>query len=266
MGVFIKFTLSAVILIGATVMLATSIETPPPPVMPDETEVLGATTDLLKADVTVNENLYSSLLYKVKNPRDVRIFLNLNDQVSLREFAKSKHCKFIVNGGFYSESFEPIGFLMIDGQVMSKFQENRLFNGILSVNELDTPRITREVPEDPLRIAFQTGPLLYENSTPQIVEPENVKRARRSFAFVTGNNELYFGIVYAKDSSFYGPTLFELPDVLSAVADSHGVTIADAINLDGGTASGLFYDYRGQGQLVTELSTIGSFICVEDEQ
>ncbi|OGM28889.1 hypothetical protein A2801_02925 [Candidatus Woesebacteria bacterium RIFCSPHIGHO2_01_FULL_41_10] len=229
----------------------------------EDTQVLGVENKLLISELTRDGITYISYLYPVENPNSLVLISNLDEQVTLRNFVESSNCEFVINGGFYSTTFSPIGYLLIDGIEENPYKGNVLFNGVLSINGIDTPRITRSVPVDPLRLAIQTGPILYENGKSLEVVIENDKPARRSFALITGSNNLYLGIILDTDSSFSGPLLAKLPALLNIIASEHQIEIADAINLDGGTASGLFYTSEDKGELVTELSTIGTFICVE---
>jgi hypothetical protein len=109
-----------------------------------------------------------------------------------------------------------------------------------------------------LRLAVQTGPVLIENAQTQSLNINNDSPNRRMVAIVSGENKIAFLSVYDENSAYLGPNLADLPKVLGDFESQTGITIADAINLDGGTASALISsDYS-----VNELSPIGSFFCI----
>lgn len=215
-----------------------------------------------------NENI--NLVKKVKVGDFSVIYSNFfdGDQVTLlpnfekkeiaRQLYNDNGCKVLVNAGFYSKENTPIGLFVSEHKEIGKFQTNRLFNGILSVNDMETPRITRNVPTDRLRLAVQTGPVLIENAQAQTLNINNDSPARRMVALVNGENKIAFLSVYDEESTFQGPKLADLPKILEDFEKETGIEIADAINLDGGTASALISnDYW-----VNEVSPIGSFFCI----
>src|SRR5690606_12592172 len=109
--------------------------------------------------------------------------------------------------GFYSQDLMPIGLFMNEEGILAKWRQNRLFNGVVSINHLDVPRITDVQPRDILRVGLQTGPLLVENAEYKDVQGASDMFDRRVVAFTTGENRLYFSVFYDKNSVFSGPTL-----------------------------------------------------------
>jgi len=192
----------------------------------------------------------------------VSLVPNFGDRQTSKEVFTKNDCRVLVSGGFYdTKSGEnvPIGHFVSSRDKLSDFTKNRLFNGVLSINEFGTPRITRSVPEDPLVSAVQTGPLIKENNEVLLLTSDSTKRARRMLAAVTGENELVFMAVYSPGSTFAGPALSELPHVVSEFEDKSGLALADAINLDGGSASAFLAD----GFSLSEASLVGSFFCAK---
>jgi uncharacterized protein YigE (DUF2233 family) len=165
----------------------------------------------------------------------------------------------MVNGGFYDVDSSPLGLVTSDRSQIAPFRRNNLLNGILSINEFDTPRITRAVPADSLVHAVQTGPVLWENGSSVELQIQNDEPSRRVIGVVTGSNELLFFVFYNPKSVFLGPPLTELPDILKTLNDEFGLNIADAINLDGGSAS-IFItpDFS-----LSEISPVGSYWCIK---
>ena len=171
-------------------------------------------------------------------------------------------CKTIINGGFYAAGAhgpEPIGYFLASRAELSGFVRNRLFDGVLSLNELDTPRITREVPADPLVNAIQTGPIVWENGSEAKLSLVRDEHKRRMVAGVTGENKLIFMAIYSADSVFAGPKLAELPGIIAKLNVKEEMGLADVINLDGGSASALVTPEFS----LSEASPVGSFFCAK---
>jgi len=210
-------------------------------------------------DILVTENgEYAYAFARVRGELELSLIPNFSERLSAAEARVAHSCSTLVNAGFYSEDKEPIGLFITDGREVSRWQQNRTFNGIFSVNAIGTPRITRGVPGDVLSLAVQTGPILKENGQYLSTRMERDKSARRVVAGVTGENEAVFAVFYKERSSFSGPTLEELPEVLSEFELRSGVALADAINLDGGSASAFVAD----DTMLSELSPVGSFFCI----
>ena len=193
------------------------------------------------------------------DPASVRLYANHTEKVNSSKFLEDNSCRALVNGGFYDEESSPIGLFIAENEQITNFRSNSLFDGIFSINTFDTPRITRQVPEDSLVSAVQTGPVLVENAEFSRLNLVRDKEARRVIAMVNGKNELYFGVVYNPDTVFSGPNLADMPEVLKQFEDKVGLGIADAINLDGGSASVFIADKIK----LTEISPVGSFFCVK---
>src|SRR3989344_4522142 len=220
------------------------------------------TQKILGAPETLSQSLdvgdYKAAIYKVTDASNLILIPNFEEKLSAREAKEKYDCQTLVNGGFYSESNKPIGLFITNNQSLAGYQTNQSFNGVLSINDFATPRITRQVPRDNLVHAVQAGPLLIENgSILKVVS--NDEAARRLVVAVTGANELYFVMFYDPDSNFSGPTLGELPGVLKQVQNGTEIHFADAINLDGGTASAMYTP----GVSLSEASPVGSFFCAK---
>lgn len=169
------------------------------------------------------------------------------------------HCQFLVSGGFYTKDNQPIGLFLSERQTLSPFVPNSLFNAVFSVNLFDTPRITRTSPQDPLRLALQSGPLLIENASLLTFSLVNDKPARRIIVAVDGTNIVYFIVIYDPVAAFSGPRLASLPAVLETFQQQSGLLLADALNLDGGTACAFYSD----SLKLSEASPVGSFFCLK---
>lgn len=218
--------------------------------------VLSENTGAKTTDISLGGREYKVVWASVDTD-ELSLLANFDDKKTSRQVFQENHCGLLVNGGFYSKDSQPMGYFVSAGQTLNPYERNRLLNGVLSINELGTPRITREPPRDPLVNAVQTGPILIENGQILGVSEMNNKAARRMVAAVTGNNELLFLAIYSSESAFSGPLLSELPQVVAKFDESDELGIADAVNLDGGSASA----FVTTNFSLSEASPVGSFFC-----
>ncbi len=187
-----------------------------------------------------------------------RVFLYPNEnKLSGSEVEDKFGCSYLINGGFYDPYFKPIGLLISEGKEISPWQKNRLFNAVFSINRFDTARITREVPQDPLRVALQSGPLVFENGRKIAIKSSAVFE-RRVVVGVTGENKPVFLVFWSQDNFLKGPSLEEVPYLIEEINKGFDLNIADAVNLDGGTAS-FFYNYNLK---LGEVKPVANFFCI----
>jgi hypothetical protein len=207
-------------------------------------------------DVVVGDKHYQ-VVWKRVDVDGLLLIPNFEDKKTAKDVFEENACELLVSGGFYSEDSWPIGYFVFGGEVLSQFSQSKLFDGVLSVNSMGTPRITRTPPRDPILVGLQTGPMLQENDTKIELELVRDKPARRMIAAVTGGNELLLMTVYSLESAFSGPMLGQLPEIISKLEEEENLNIADAINLDGGSASAFISDDFS----LSEASPVGSFFC-----
>lgn len=226
-------------------------------------EVLGSPSlgkDVLLTEIIFNEEKYKMTSLKVESAENIRLGSNLTEKLSSNELFKQINCSVLISGGFYTKEYTPVGFFVEEGNLSKNFLTNDLFDGVFSINFSLTPRITREVPKDDLKYAIQSGPILIENAKAQNLSIRNDKPERRVVAAITGDNQVIYMIIYKETSKLIGPFLAELPEVLRLWQNKTGILLADAINLDGGSASAFISEeFR-----LTESSLLGSYFCIKN--
>lgn len=203
------------------------------------------------------ENSLNAAWYKVSDPFNLKLIANFDEKENASDVFEAKSCKFLSNAGFYMKDARPAGYFSSEGLALRGFSENILFDGVLSVNYLGTPRILRGSPDETTRIGVQTGPIIKENNEFKTLNITTDKQSRRMVAAVTGTNELYFIVFYEGSSAYLGPNLDDMPEVLKTFEEKSGITFADAINLDGGSASAFYTN----GFSLSEISPVGAFFC-----
>lgn len=195
--------------------------------------------------------------FEIPDIDNLKLIPNFTEKNSSREIVDKNNCKFLSNSTFYSTDSKPLGLFVTNGQTLNNWQQNDLLDGILSTNDMATPRITRDVPKDSLKIAIQTGPILKENNSWLNLKIKEDGESRRVLAAVTGTNKLFFLTVYNSNSEYSGPLLGELPKILQDFETKSEITFADAINLDGGSAS----TFKTKDVSLSELTPVGAFFC-----
>jgi len=148
-----------------------------------------------------------------------------------------------------------LGLFVTDYQTLYPAITSSLFNGFLSLD--DSPHITVNKPSG-VRLAVQSGPLLFLDQSPLKLNINQDEPRRRSVSFIDTSQQLYFMIIIKPDTSYSGPLLVDLPSVLQTIAVEENITINSAINLDGGTASAFFRS----STYLKEFAVIGSVFCL----
>ena len=200
-------------------------------------------------------NYYFSYII-IDDLKNLKLFPNFVDQLSTEDLVIKHNCSILVNAGFYSEDFKPLGWLISDQKEISRSIESQLFNGFLSIK--DNQLSISSFKKDNSRLGLQSGPLLVQNSLSLPLKIKNDEPRRRVIAAQTQDNQLLFMIITASDSLFSGPLLADTPGVVLAVANKLKKPIIHALNLDGGSASA-FYTEKIH---LKEFSPIGSFFCL----
>jgi len=247
------------ILIAAAAVLRRSIPPQPQSTNASSPQVQGESSSKGEyIDLDYQSQIVRVRWFKVEDASKLHLVPNYEEFVTSTDLVEDTECKYVTSGGFYDKQNEPLGLVISEGKQIYEYKKNVLMNGVLSVNEVDTPRISRGMPSGFLEEAVQSGPLLWENGNQLALNLNSDKNARRVIAAINGDNELYFFVFYNPNSSFGGPLLGDLPALVNEINNKLDLNIADAINLDGGSAS----VFNNADVTLSELSPVGSYWCV----
>lgn len=222
-------------------------------------EVLGVPQANPGIDLEWKGSEIRAYFFQAKEASEIRLLPNFAEKKTSSEIFEKEGCSTLVSGGFYTPEGAPTGLFISEAVQIKRFVTSQLANAVYSVNDFETPRITRLPPQDPLRIAVQAGPLLIENGLTQDLRLVRDEEARRVVVGVTGSNETVFVVFYNQASAFTGPMLEDLPELLDVFQQKVGISLADAMNLDGGAAS----SFITQDVSLLEVSPIGSYFCIK---
>lgn len=221
----------------------------------------GSPDDMGQTRVSYSGKEYLVYWHKVPSEK-ISLHANFEEKSTARNFFEDNECLLLTNSGFYiadsGEEARPTGLFIFDREQISGFRVNATHNGIFSINEMGVARITRQIPSGSMVHAVQTGPILMENGSAIDFNMLRDKNARRVVAAITGSNEVVFMIVHSPESSFGGPLLSDLPEILILIESQHNLGLADAVNLDGGAASAFY----SENIYFSEISPVGAFFCV----
>jgi hypothetical protein len=206
--------------------------------------------------ITLNSQTYYFTYTLIDDLTNLKLYPNFKDQLSSVELIEKYHCSILINGGFYSEDFKPLGWLVSNSQQLSSPIKSQLFNGYLSIKNNKTSITSNNL--DAVTLGLQSGPLLIQANQSLNLNIKNDEPRRRLVSALTPSNQLLFIAIIIKDSLFFGPMLADLPGVIEAISRQLQIPITDAINLDGGSAS-TFYSPSVH---LKEFSPIGSFFCL----
>lgn len=163
-----------------------------------------------------------------------------------------------VNGGYFDENFAPLGLRISDGKKLSPLLRARLMTGLI-VSTGSTIRILRVAEfakNSRPATALQCGPLLVDRGH-SVAGLDSQRTARRTFAAVTGSNEIALG--YCSSVS-----LADLSKILASW--SGDLKIQRALNLDGGSSSSFWFK-RKDGSVFSksEQKSVRDFLAITPE-
>lgn len=179
---------------------------------------------------------------------------------SLAAAMRAHGCPAGCNGGFFLKNHEPSGLMIADRTPLGRFGKGALLSGVVLSSGNRNPYLLRRSQYDEGKYKatdlIQAGPFLVdEGTTVRGLSSENPRR--RTFLLHDGGKWFAFGLCDVF-------TLAELGDLLAHPAFSPSRTIYRALNLDGGTSSGLYYEPGGAAKphRVEPYKTVRNFIGI----
>jgi len=167
-----------------------------------------------------------------------------------------------INGGFFTPEFEPAGLFIAEGQVLHKIGHDKTLTSCVAINR-DKRIILEKNREDCLAqdYAMQSGPWLLDHGkiNPRLVPVESQKRLfftphRRTILALANDDQLI--ILTTSDA-----TLWAIANILKDYPQVLGVkTIQSALNLDGGSSTGLFVRLEDEPFYFPEQNRVKTFL------
>lgn len=160
-----------------------------------------------------------------------------------------------VNGGYFHKDYRPVGLMICDGKTVNGFERAKLLSGLVGVGQDGLVSILRSAEYNPeksqLLQALQCGPMLVENE--KFVPGLNDERIARRTVLAKGPRGetalVYISSVTLADAAH----ILTLPSILDTWRPK------TAINLDGGSSSGL---WAGNGISLSEITRVRNFLAI----
>jgi uncharacterized protein YigE (DUF2233 family) len=220
--------------------LPPSTSAPPTPTPPPDTGWQQLQPGLERRVISLldeSERPYESLYLLRLEPDqfDFAIAYQPDAPKGLLEWQAETGALIVVNGGFFTEANEATGRIVVDGQASGISYVD--FGGMLAITEAG-PEIRWLVerpylPDEPLRYALQSFPMLVKPGGGLGYPDEDGSPARRTVIGMDGDGR--FLIILARKGNL---TLHQLSKWLT----NSDLELDVALNLDGGTSSGLILD------------------------
>jgi hypothetical protein len=161
---------------------------------------------------------------------------------SLLEAVREASCSAGVNGGYFQLSGTPLGLLMHHGTMIHSLQHAGILSGLFvnTPHGMSLLRTGEPIPPDATEV-LQAGPFLFDHGHP-VIGLESTKKAYRTFLATNGQGVWMMGVISPV-------TLAEAAQILFTLRSTPipGLTtkfLTRALNLDGGSSSGLWADTK----------------------
>ena len=162
-----------------------------------------------------------------------------------------------VNGGYFQEDFRPVGLMVADGAIIHPFEKAKLLSGLLVVRDgrIAIVRSDAFKPGRDLRQAIQCGPLLVEEGTP--VAGLNAERSARRTSVATAGRGRWALIHLTSVTLADSARIVAMPGLFG------DWTTRTALNLDGGSSSGLWAAATPLPVSLAEFGTVRNYLGIE---
>jgi hypothetical protein len=160
---------------------------------------------------------------------------------TLGDAFRAQGCVAGVNGGFFHPDWRPAGLVISEGRRINRFETAKLLSGVVYSDDRGVHLVRRAQFRDHPGISalVQTGPYLVEGGQ-SVRGLSATDPRRRTFIATDGRGHWVLGAAVSP------LTLAELAECLASPGVLTPWRIDRAINLDGGSSTGFFFD-RGAG-------------------
>jgi hypothetical protein len=180
---------------------------------------------------------------------------------TLQEAFRAEGCAAGVNGGFFHADWRPVGLVISEGLRINRFETARLLSGVLYSDGKGTHLLRRgRFREQPgITTLLQTGPYLVDGA--RAVRGLSTENARRR-SFVATDWRGHWALGATTDRL----TLAELASILTATGTFTPWPVERAINLDGGSSTGFYFDRGADGApvLLRPLKRVRNLLCITE--
>lgn len=198
--------------------------------------------------------------FKISKPRKLHILIDKEKSTSLKDLQAKYNPILVINGGYFQENFLPSGLLKINKKVLSKLNKSGS-SGILAIKDTEV-NIFHKKEIDNYRNNYdelmQNGPLLVEDNGKMGIYNDDHEYGARTVIGTTKDDKTL--IVVADRAA--SPSLWEMASLLTKGEDNGGFSCKMAINMDGGSSTGLRVNLPNKKIIVDEADFIANGIGV----
>jgi uncharacterized protein YigE (DUF2233 family) len=161
-----------------------------------------------------------------------------------------------VNGGYFHDDFRPVGLVISEGKEIHRFEKAKLLSGIVEVRKgrIGIVRSSQFQPSTSVTEALQCGPMLVDRGA-AVAGLNDERRARRTIVATDGEGR--WALIYLTSV-----TLADAAQILTAAEWPAGWTTSKALNLDGGSSSGLWANAAPSPVTRPEFGHVRNFLAV----
>jgi uncharacterized protein YigE (DUF2233 family) len=159
---------------------------------------------------------------------------NPDGTLDLAKAAQARGAAAAVNGGYFHPDRRPLGLAISGGQTLHGFERAKLLSGIVTATgrRISLLRAGEWKKTSSAQEALQAGPFLIDGGKP-VPSLNAARTAARTVVFNDGAGRA--GVLVCR-----WVTLAEMAEILTTPELLPGIKIARALNLDGGSSSGLW--------------------------
>jgi hypothetical protein len=150
---------------------------------------------------------------------------------------RTEGCAAGVNGGFFHPDWQPVGLVISKGERINRFETTKLLSGVIYSDDRGIHLVRRSRFQDHRGITalLQTGPYLVENGR-TVRGLSAADPRRRTFIATDWRGHWVIGATTSR------LTLADLGETLASPDALTPWRVDRAINLDGGSSTGFFFD------------------------
>jgi uncharacterized protein YigE (DUF2233 family) len=185
-----------------------------------------------------------------------KVIDNPRQENDLASAMQAAGCLAGVNGNYFHPDRTSLGLVISDGATIHPPERARLLSGILAVGDkrIALQRFSEFKPGEKLRQALQCGPFLIDHGKPV---PGLNATAVATRTVVLGNGKNEWALLICEPV-----TLAEMAEILTADIIFPELKIDRALNLDGGSSTGMWVNAEPQPFYMREFKTVRNYLGV----
>lgn len=197
---------------------------------------------------------------KISSPHKLKILTDTSKSTTLDNLKRKYKPTVLINGSFFDENFNPVGLLKINNKTIKKINKVGS-SGILAINDQKVSIFHKKdyiALNNNFSELMQNGPILVDDlGKSGIYSNDQVYSLRTAVCINEENNPIL--IVTNKNASM---SLWELSQLLIKPEKKGGFNCKKAINLDGGSSTGMIINTKNKKVIIEEDDYIANAIGV----